>query len=286
MCLLVSSCSLCKLASFDGSQSFLPGLRSKPHPQDLHPHLRKQAPQTQRNNRCGREPRKRCEKLGPRKLNPRSQKQASCRRGSSSSSSSSRAVAAVASGVFTVPVTSTLYYGGVGGIITTNRTISPKRPFVLTIPNPKLCNPKALRPHNPKPEAVQSQSSFVPTIPNPKQCNPKHPQRPSSSSPKQCNPKHPQGLRLPARSSAIPNTPKAFVQSQTLKLNKTGSPKQCNPELSSSRRPAAQSSSSPRLQPQRAYKKSHRLTEPCTWICVGLACFSLPCSCFGPSKPY
>ena len=78
----------------------------------------------------------------------------------------------LASGVFTVPVKLALSHsgggggGGVGGggVITTNRTISPRKPFVLTIPNPKQCNPKALRPHNPKPEASSS---------SPKQCNPK-----------------------------------------------------------------------------------------------------------------
>ena len=164
-------------------------------------------------------------------------------------------VVVVASGVFAVPSSrhSLLLWGGGGGagwgVITTSRTISPKKPFVLTIPSPKQCNLKALRPHNPKPEAVQPQN-----IPN--------------------------GLRLPARSSAIPNMPSSS-QSQTLNLNKTGSPKQCNPEPSSSRRPAeavqcetsnsrrpaARNSSSPRLQPERAYQKIyHSLTEPCTWI--------------------
>ena len=80
----------------------------------------------------------------------------------------------------------------------------------------------ALRPHNPKPEAVQSQTS------------PKGLRPPARSS---AIPNIPKGLRLPARSSAIPNM-LSSSQSQTLNLTKTGSPKQCNPKPSSKRRPA------------------------------------------------
>ena len=151
-------------------------------------------------------------------------------------------VVVVASGVFAVPSSrhSLLLWGGGWGGVGGNND------------KPNHIPQKALRPHNPKPEAVQSQSS--------------------SSSPSQtrsnATPNIPNGLRLPARSSAIPNMPSSS-QSQTLNLNKTGSPKQCNPEPSSSRRPAeavqcetsnsrrpaARNSSSPRLQPERAYKK-------------------------------
>ena len=73
---------------------------------------------------------------------------------------------------------------GWGGVIPTSRTISPKTPFVLTIPNPKQCNPKhlpkafVLQPEavqfqtSPKafvfqPEAVQSQTCFRPHNPKP-----------------------------------------------------------------------------------------------------------------------
>ena len=71
-------------------------------------------------------------------------------------------VVVVASGVFTVPVKLALSATGGwgwGGGNNDKPNHIPKKPFVLTIPNPKQCNPKALRPHNPKPEAVQSQTS-------------------------------------------------------------------------------------------------------------------------------
>ena len=109
-----------------------------------------------------------------------------------------------------------------GGVITTSRNHIPQ---------------KTLRPHNPIPEAVQSQSSSSSQSQTRSSAIPNIPKGLRLPARSQCNPKHPQGLRLPARSSAFPNMPSSS-QSQTLKLNKTGSPKQCNPELSSSRRPA------------------------------------------------